>query len=227
MADVDEMGPIDYLVVEFPNDREPDGSALGILRRLVEDGVINVLDLAFVRVGDDGSVASVNIADVGLEGIDITLFAEAPSGLLDEGDLAEAGGARDRAHRRGARLRERAAASSRVGCAVPAPSWWRTAGSRSRPSSLPSTRSTPLPDPKGPSTMPGLLPWSGPHGRRGRHRDRRLEPGVTAPGKSLGREGPGRLTSSSSSRPAAIRAAAGCPGLRSTAPAGAGGEHGR
>ena len=91
MADVDEMGPIDYLVVEFPNDREPDGSALGILRQLVEDGVIQVLDLAFVRAGDDGSIAGINIADVGLDGIDITLFAEARSGLLDDEDLAEAG----------------------------------------------------------------------------------------------------------------------------------------
>ena len=92
-SEFDETGPIDYLVVEFPSDREPDGSTLAVLRQLVDDGVVRVLDLAFVRVGDDGSVARVNIADVGFEGIDVTLFAEASSGLLDEGDLTEAAAA--------------------------------------------------------------------------------------------------------------------------------------
>jgi hypothetical protein len=96
--DLDETGPIDYLVVEFPPDHKPDGSALNILRQLVENGVVRVLDLAFVRVGDDGSVTGVNIADLGFEGIDVTLFAEASSGLLDEEDLGEAGNALQPGH---------------------------------------------------------------------------------------------------------------------------------
>jgi hypothetical protein len=90
--DLDDVGPIDYLVVEFPADRQPDGSALTLLRELVERGTIRVLDLAFVRREADGSVAGVNIADVGLEGeVDVSLFAEASSGLLDGDDLADAG----------------------------------------------------------------------------------------------------------------------------------------
>jgi hypothetical protein len=94
MSDValDELGPIDYLVVEFPAGRQPDGSALQLLRDLVERGIIRILDLAFIRRDDDGTVAGVNIADVGLQGdVDVTLFAEASSGLLDGGDLDEAG----------------------------------------------------------------------------------------------------------------------------------------
>jgi uncharacterized protein DUF6325 len=97
-TELDETGPIDYLVVEFPPDRKPDGSALAILRQLAESGVIRILDLAFIRAGDDGSVSGVNIADLGFEGIDVTLFAEASSGLLDEGDLSEAAKALEPGH---------------------------------------------------------------------------------------------------------------------------------
>jgi hypothetical protein len=87
-TELDDLGPIDYLVVEFPADRQPDGSALPILRGLVERGIIRVLDLAFVRKEADGSLSGIEIDDVGFEGeIDVTLFAEASSDLLKESDL--------------------------------------------------------------------------------------------------------------------------------------------
>lgn len=90
--ELDELGPIDYLVVEFPADRQPDGSALPLLRDLVDKGTIRILDLAFVQKKADGSVVGVDIADVGLRGdLDVTLFAEASSGLLDGDDLGQAG----------------------------------------------------------------------------------------------------------------------------------------
>ena len=92
--DVDELGPIDYLVVEFPADRPPDGSALPYLFDLTERGIIRVLDLAFIRREPDGGIVGVDIADLGLDGeLDVTLFAEAASGLLDDSDLADAGNA--------------------------------------------------------------------------------------------------------------------------------------
>lgn len=91
MTDIDDMGPVDYLVVEFPADREPDGTALPILADLAASGIIRVLDLAFLQKDEDGSVAGINIADTGLRGeFDVTLFAEAGSDLLDADDLAEA-----------------------------------------------------------------------------------------------------------------------------------------
>jgi hypothetical protein len=90
--DIEQTGPIDYFIVEFPAGRQPDGSALVLLRDLVERGIVRVLDLAFVRKEADGTVVGVDIAEVGLEGgIDVTLFAEATSGLLDGDDLADAG----------------------------------------------------------------------------------------------------------------------------------------
>jgi hypothetical protein len=91
-TDLDELGPIDYLVVEFPADRQPDGSALPLLRDLVDKGIIRILDLAFVQKRADGSVVGVDISNVGLQGdLDVTLFGEASSGLLDDDDLDQAG----------------------------------------------------------------------------------------------------------------------------------------
>jgi hypothetical protein len=93
-VDIDHLGPIDYLVVEFPADREPDGSAMSMLLDLVDRGVIRVLDLVFIRRDLDGSVAGIDIADMGLTGdLDVTLFASASSGLLGDDDVDEAGSA--------------------------------------------------------------------------------------------------------------------------------------
>lgn len=92
-SEFDELGPIDYLVVEFPADWRPDGSALPLLRDLVERGVIRVLDLVFVRKDADGAVSGIAIEDVGFEDVDVTLFAEATSGLLGRSDLEEAAAA--------------------------------------------------------------------------------------------------------------------------------------
>jgi hypothetical protein len=92
--ELDTLGPIDYLIVEFPTDREPDGTALPILRDLAERGIIRVLDLAFIRVDADGSVVAIDIAETGIKGeFDVTLFAEASSGLLGHDDLTEAASA--------------------------------------------------------------------------------------------------------------------------------------
>ena len=92
--DLDHIGPIDYLVIEFPADEQPDGTALGILLDLAERGIIRVLDLAFLRKDADGGIVGLNISETGLTGeFDVTLFAEASSGLLDDDDIGEAAGA--------------------------------------------------------------------------------------------------------------------------------------
>lgn len=99
LSDLDEIGPIDYLVVEFPADRTPDGSALPLLRDLVDRNIIRVLDLAFLRKELDGSVVGLDATAVGLEGdFDVTLFAEARSGLLANDDFVEAGEALEPGH---------------------------------------------------------------------------------------------------------------------------------
>jgi Family of unknown function (DUF6325) len=84
-----EMGPIDYVLVEWP-DRQPDGSALPHLVDLVDRGLIRLLDLVVVVKGEDGSVATAEIADLGDE---FAVFEGASSGLIGDEDLTEAAGA--------------------------------------------------------------------------------------------------------------------------------------
>ena len=82
-----EMGPIDYVVIEWPG-RQPEGEAAPLLVDLVERGVIRVLDIAFIAKDEDGTVDSAELTDFG------DAFAEfegASSGLLGADDLQEAG----------------------------------------------------------------------------------------------------------------------------------------
>jgi hypothetical protein len=86
-----ELGPIDYLVVEWPGKKQPTGEALPLLVDLVDRGLIRVLDLAFVRKEMDGTVVGVELKDLDLDGNpELAAFEGASSGLLGEDDFAEA-----------------------------------------------------------------------------------------------------------------------------------------
>ncbi len=90
--EINEMGPIDYLIVEWPG-RQPTGEALPHLVDLVDRGLIRILDLSFITKAEDGSVAALELADLGDE-IDVfATFEGASSGLLGDDDIAEAGNA--------------------------------------------------------------------------------------------------------------------------------------
>jgi Family of unknown function (DUF6325) len=84
-----EMGPIDYLVVEWPG-RQPTGEAMPYLVDLVDRGLIRLLDLAFITKAEDGSVTRIEIADLGEE---FAVFVGAESGLLGDDDTDEAAAA--------------------------------------------------------------------------------------------------------------------------------------
>src|SRR6202008_1873468 len=86
----DEMGRIDYLLVEGPG-RQPAGGAAPHLLDLVDRGLIRILDLVFLHKDEDGSLTRLEISDLGDE---VTAFADfegASSGLLSEEDTDEAG----------------------------------------------------------------------------------------------------------------------------------------
>jgi hypothetical protein len=87
-----EMGPIDYLVVEWPG-RQPSGEAAPHLIDLVDRGLIRIIDLAFIAKSDDGSVARLELADLGDEVAAFADFEGASSGLLSEDDADEAANA--------------------------------------------------------------------------------------------------------------------------------------
>ena len=88
--DADVMGPISYLIVEFPGSKMT-GEGLPILLDLVDRGLIRIVDLVFVNRGADGSLNLIEVGDIDHDGqFDFALFAGASSGLLDEGDLADA-----------------------------------------------------------------------------------------------------------------------------------------
>jgi Family of unknown function (DUF6325) len=95
MSETDvELGPVDYLIVEWPPGKEPTGEGLRLLVDLTERGLIRVIDLAFVTKEEDGTVKGLAITDIDSDGtLDLVQFEGASSGVLGEDDYEEAGAA--------------------------------------------------------------------------------------------------------------------------------------
>jgi hypothetical protein len=85
-----EIGPIDYLVLEFPPGG-PTGEGLPHLVDLVENGIIRILDIAFVAKDADGTLTVLDVNALG--DASITVFEGASSGILGEDDIADAAAA--------------------------------------------------------------------------------------------------------------------------------------
>lgn len=84
------MGPISYLVVEFPGNKMT-GEGFRALVDLVDRGVIRILDLRFVIRDLDGSIRAVELQDIDRDGrFDLAIFEGVSSGLLDASDFADA-----------------------------------------------------------------------------------------------------------------------------------------
>jgi hypothetical protein len=90
-APSDVVGPVDYLVVEFPGDRRT-GEGLPLLVDLVDRHVIRLLDLVFVKRELDGSVTEIALTDLDGDGeLDLAVFHGASSGLIAADDVDAAG----------------------------------------------------------------------------------------------------------------------------------------
>jgi len=86
------MGPVDFLVVEFPGDRRT-GEGLPALVDLVDRGIIRIIDLVFVKRGDDGSLVQVTVADLDGDGaLDLAVFEGAATGIIGDEEMDEAAG---------------------------------------------------------------------------------------------------------------------------------------
>ena len=84
-GELEEMGPIDYVVLEWPG-RQPTGEAIPLVLDLVDRGIIRIIDVAFMAKDEDGTVGALDLAS--LEGV--SEFEGASSGLLAQEDLEEA-----------------------------------------------------------------------------------------------------------------------------------------
>jgi hypothetical protein len=85
---LEEMGPIDYVVLEWPG-RQPQGEVAPMILELVDRGIIRVLDFALMVKGEDGSVAALDLGELGPDS-HFTAFEGAATGLMSQEDLEEA-----------------------------------------------------------------------------------------------------------------------------------------
>lgn len=83
----DQLGPLDFLAVEFV-DGQPTAAGFDILLDLAERDVIRVLDVEFVAKDPDGN-ATVIAPSNAAHGVDLSAWEGASSGLLDEDDIAQ------------------------------------------------------------------------------------------------------------------------------------------
>ena len=64
-TEIDELGPVDYLVVEFPAGKSNfSGEMAAELASLVQSGTVRLLDLLMLHKADDGTVEAFEIDDL-------------------------------------------------------------------------------------------------------------------------------------------------------------------
>jgi hypothetical protein len=84
---VDELGPVDWIVVEFPGSRFK-GEIAPALDDLAARGIIRVLDLLLIRKDEDGSLEYFELSDLDESEIGtLRLYETALAMLLSEEDV--------------------------------------------------------------------------------------------------------------------------------------------
>jgi len=90
---LDELGPVDWIVVEFPGSRF-NGTIAPTLTDLVDRGIIRILDLLMIRKDDDGSIDAFEISDLDEGEIGgIRNYETAMANLLSQEDVESAAAA--------------------------------------------------------------------------------------------------------------------------------------
>ena len=91
MTETPEIGPIDYLVLEFPGSNLT-GEGLPMLVDLVDRGIIRILDLVFIQKDLDGTVSGLELDDLTADGtVDhLRVFEGVSSGLVGTDDIQDA-----------------------------------------------------------------------------------------------------------------------------------------
>jgi len=94
-SEVDELGPVDYVVIEFPADRANfSGEMASELSALVKSGAVRVLDLLFLKKELDGSVEGFESHEFGDDELgDLRELERDLAMLLAEEDIESIGAA--------------------------------------------------------------------------------------------------------------------------------------
>ena len=88
VAGVDELGPVDWIVVEFPGSRF-NGEIAPALRDLIERDLVRVLDLLVLKKDPDGELEAFELSDLDQEEIgELRSYEAQLAMLLSEDDVA-------------------------------------------------------------------------------------------------------------------------------------------
>ena len=90
---LEDMGPIDYVVLEWQGELPSAGEVQPLLLDLVDRGIIRILDIAFLTKDENGSVSALEVGDLKRVAAAFAEFEGASSGLLGYDDLQEAAAA--------------------------------------------------------------------------------------------------------------------------------------
>jgi hypothetical protein len=87
----DELGPIDFLAIEFPG-RHIGVSGFEQLLSLAGQGVVDILDLEFITKDSAGHASKVDVGELSRpDTVELSAWKGASSGLLDRSDGRKAG----------------------------------------------------------------------------------------------------------------------------------------
>ena len=92
-AELEELGPIDYVVLEWPGAFPDTSEFQPLLLDLVDRGIIRILDIGFVAKDENGEVTGLDVGDLKQVAAAFAEFEGASSGLLGFEDLEEAAAA--------------------------------------------------------------------------------------------------------------------------------------
>jgi Family of unknown function (DUF6325) len=93
VEEVDELGPVDWIVVEFPGSRF-NGQIAPALLDLVERDLVRVLDLLVLKKDDDGSLEAFELSDLDQGEIgELRTYESELAMLLSEEDVTSLGAA--------------------------------------------------------------------------------------------------------------------------------------
>ena len=93
VEEVDELGPVDWIVVEFPGSKF-NGQIAPALLDLVERDLIRVLDLLVLKKDDDGSLEAFELSDLDQGEVgDLRTYEAELAMLLSEEDVTSLGAA--------------------------------------------------------------------------------------------------------------------------------------